>query len=80
MKVKRTKNRSLVRGGVSVPAEYGIFDGPRLLARILRMGDGWRACRPTSTSQIGIAISPIGMNKYREVREWALENLRGNEE
>ncbi|HEV7700912.1 MAG TPA: hypothetical protein VGO43_11830 [Pyrinomonadaceae bacterium] len=73
------KNREYQdRGGVLVcaaPAEYGLFDGHRLIVRILRMGDGWRVCRPTERSTIGLAISPIGMNKFREVREWAIANV-----
>jgi hypothetical protein len=60
---------------VAVPSEYGLYDGKDLVARILRMGDGWRACRPSDRSVIGTAVSPVGLNGFREVRDWVLVNL-----
>jgi hypothetical protein len=41
------------------------------------MRDGWRCCRPTSQSLLGTAISPIGLNAFKMVRDWAIENLKG---
>lgn len=62
---------------VKSPAEYSVFNGKQLLARIVKMGDGWRACKPSEVSAIGLAVSPIGMNKFREVRQWAISKLKG---
>ena len=56
-----------------LPAEYALFEGGQLVARIIRMDDGWRACRPTATSKIGLAVSPIGLNSFKEVRQWTIE-------
>lgn len=80
LKVKRTRNREYkdAGGGVAtafIPAEYGVFEGAKCLARIIRSGEGWRACKATSGSSIGLAISPIGMNKFREVRAWIIADL-----
>lgn len=81
VKVKRTRNRVYAesdRGGgrvVASPTEYAIYRGKQLLGRIVRMRDGWRCCRPTEHSKLGVAISPIGLNAYKLVRDWAIENL-----
>lgn len=58
---------------IFAPAEHAIFRGANLLARIVKNGDGWRACVPGETSKIGNAISPVGLNKFKAVRDWSFE-------
>jgi hypothetical protein len=51
-------------------AEYELqIDGCRV-ARIVRGPDGWRACRLNGNNHFGLPISPIGMNKFRDVKAW----------
>jgi hypothetical protein len=51
-------------------AEYELqIDGHRV-ARIVRGPEGWRACRLNGSNQFGLPISPIGMNKFRDVKAW----------
>lgn len=87
LKLRRTKNRKYeilkdqeLRYGyyprrLCHPAEYAIFRADELLLRIVLNGGKWRACQPSEKSEIGLAISPIGMNKFREVRKWAFDHL-----
>lgn len=78
VRLRRTRRRvysdSLPRRVVS-PAEYTVTFGKEKLAVIIKNGDGWRVSVPTETSKIGTAISPIGMDKFRAVRDWAFEYL-----
>jgi hypothetical protein len=80
LKIKRTQNRRYRNGDrkddLLSPSEYAVYRGKELIARILKMGEGWRACRPSEGSKIGTAISPIGMNKFREVKTWTLLKLK----
>lgn len=64
-------------GGVTLirHAEYELRDGRRALAKIVRGPEGWRACRISESSSFGLAVSPVGMNRFREVRAWAIRNL-----
>jgi hypothetical protein len=55
------------------PAEYAVIASDSRLALIIKAQDGWRICVPTKDSKIGMAISPIDMNAFREVRDWALK-------
>lgn len=57
------------------PAEYDVRKEGETLARIVKMGDGWRVCEPTERSKIGTAVSPIGLNRFRQVKAWALETF-----
>jgi hypothetical protein len=80
IKFRRTRNREYAtkRGGVTNafrPSEYAVYAGRDLLARIVYNGDGWRVCRTTNIAAIGEAISPIGLNRFREVRAWVMCNF-----
>jgi hypothetical protein len=80
IRIKRTRNREYRTensgGGVTsrqfTPSEYAVVDGKQLVARIVFMGEGWRVCQATERSLFGRAVSPVGMNRFKEVREWAL--------
>ena len=56
-------------------AEYELRDGPKPLAKIIRGPEGWRVVRFSTSSSFGLPVSPVGMNRYREVRAWAIRNL-----
>lgn len=77
LKIRRTKNRQFKYGGgrkkLLTDAEYAVFRGAVSLAVIIKTGGGWRACIPTEKNIIGTAISPVGMNKYKSVKDWIIE-------
>lgn len=79
MKIKRVRNRLYEQtgGGRSLTshAEYELVRDSERLAKIIRGPDGWRACRFSESSSFGLPISPVGMNLFREVKAWAIENL-----
>lgn len=78
-KLKRVRNRvygidaETGREIVVTPAEYAVFRGAGQLARVVRMKDGWRVCVATAGSKLGEAISPVGLNKLKLLREWVEE-------
>lgn len=78
MKVKRAAQRVYVGKLLTQPARYQIVHRGKVLAHIVRAGDGWRVCQPSTTSVLGRAISPIGLNGFREVRKWALKRFAAN--
>ncbi len=57
------------------PAEYAVKKGEEVLLRIVKTSDGWRACRPTPNSRIGLAVSPIGVDTWGAVRAWSLKEF-----
>jgi hypothetical protein len=71
---KETQTGDLV---IIAPTEYGLQRDKSLVARIVRTGDGWRVVRPTPDSNFGEAVSPVGLNGFTDVKNWAMENLRG---
>lgn len=89
LKLHRTRNREYVKNRDSTetyepgkykkqvvrPAEYAVYRGTDLLVKIVRNGRKWRACEPSDTSEIGLAISPIGIDRFREVKVWAFDYL-----
>jgi hypothetical protein len=57
-------------------AVYELIGAEGRLARIIRGPEGWRVCRLTNTgSSFGLPVSPVGMNRFRDVKAWALANL-----
>ena len=79
LKLRRTKNRDYLeveeKRKILRPAEYAIYRGEDLLLRIILNGRKWRACQPSEKSEIGLAISPVGLDKFREVRDWTYRHL-----
>jgi hypothetical protein len=82
LKIHRCVNRKYFRSGelnetktLLQHAEYELCKGRERLARIVRGPEGWRAVKLSQTSNFGLPISPVGMNRYRDVRKWVLENL-----
>jgi len=59
----------------TAPAEYAVRRGDETLAVIVKAGDGWRCCKPSTASRIGLAISPIGLDTWGAVKVWALEEF-----
>lgn len=57
------------------PAEYAVERDAARLALIVKTADGWRVCVATATSRLGSAISPVGLNKFAEVKRWALSHF-----
>lgn len=57
------------------PAEYAVTKGGERLALMVKTGDGWRVCKPTEASKLGAAVSPVGLDGFREVKRWALETF-----
>jgi hypothetical protein len=55
------------------PAEYEVRVNDERRGIIIKAQDGWRVCRPTPSSRIGMAISPVGLDAFRKVRAWAVE-------
>lgn len=82
LKLRRTKNRDYFeeefKRKVLRPAEYAIYQGEEPQLRIILNGRKWRACQPNENSKIGLAISPIGVDKFREVKKWAFDYLEKN--
>ena len=58
---------------VKTHAEYGLLDGDRLLARIIRNGKKWIALQVSEDNQFGRPVSPINYVLLRDVKEWALK-------
>ena len=86
VKVKVEKNRvyqeDLTREGLPImrvvsPTEYVVMRGDEVLARIVKANNGWRAVVPTTQSRLGIPVSPVGLNRFSRVREWALSKWGG---
>jgi hypothetical protein len=81
LKFTRLKNRAyrdhamLDRRVVVTHAEYGLVDGDRLLARIIRNGNKWIALQVSEANQFGRPVSPINYVLLRDVKEWALERF-----
>lgn len=65
---RRFRDRGDLTAELIAPAEYEIRQGIELVALIIKAQDGWRACRPTENSRIGLAISPVDLNAFRQVR------------
>jgi hypothetical protein len=61
-----------LRPEIIAPAEYGLFRGDTLLCRIVRTGDGWRAVVAGDAGGFGRAVSPAGLDGWRQVRAWAV--------
>ena len=59
----------------TAPAEYAVRRGGETVAVIVKMGDGWRCCRPSEASRIGLAVSPIGLDAWGRVKAWALKEF-----
>lgn len=57
------------------PAEYGVFVNGEQIARIVKTWDGWRVVKPTASSKFGVAVSPVGLNKFSSVKKFALEHF-----
>lgn len=57
------------------PAEYAVLKDGQAVAVIVKAGDGWRCCRPSEGSRIGLAVSPIGTDTWGMVKKWALEEF-----
>jgi hypothetical protein len=55
------------------PAEYAVFVNGEQVARIVKARDGWRIVQPTPSSKFGVAVSPVGLNKFSRVKDYALE-------
>lgn len=79
LKLKRTRNReyneTTGKRKVSRHAEYSVSNGKDYLAAIVWNGGGWRCCRIGSTGAIASAVSPVGLDKFRTVRDWAFHYL-----
>lgn len=75
--VRKTAARKFREDGAGelrliAPAEYEVVKGAETLARLVRAQDGWRVVVPTAASRFGEAVSPIGLERFRQVKEWAL--------
>ncbi len=75
LKFARLKNRVYSDERLRTHAEYGVVDGDRLLARIVRNGGKWIALQVSSENQFGRPVSPINYILLRDVKEWALEKF-----
>ena len=84
LKLRRLRNREFkeIEGEARRlirPAEYAIYRDEHCLAMLILAKDGWRVCVPTGNSRIGSAVSPVGFNKFSQVKNWALAYF-GNSE
>lgn len=57
------------------PAEYGVFVNGVEVARIVKAPDGWRVVQPTPRSKFGVAVSPVGLDKFTSVKQFALKHF-----
>lgn len=77
VKVIQTAARRVVeledRTMIEAPAEYAVQVNDARVALIIKAQDGWRVCTPTPDSEIGVAISPVGLNTLELVRQWAID-------
>lgn len=58
-------------------AEYAIYRHPDTtpIARIIK-SDGWRVVVAVEDNHFGRAISPIGMDSFTAVKEWAIGHFK----
>ncbi len=61
---------------LTAPAEYAVFKGGEKVASMVKAGDGWRVCQATEGSRFGLAISPVGLDAFMEVKAWAIRNFK----
>lgn len=77
LKLKRTRNReyneTTGKRKVFRHAEYAVWNDEVCLATIVWSGGGWRCCRLGSKGAITSAVSPVGLDKFRTVRDWAFD-------
>lgn len=52
------------------PAEYAVFVNGEEVARIVK-ADGWRVVKPSARSRFGVAVSPVGLDRFGSVKEFA---------
>ncbi len=60
---------------VIAASEYAVFRGTDQLARIVKAQDGWRVVVATGESKFGRAISPVGTDAFRAVKDWAIKHF-----
>ena len=81
--LRRTRKRQYEdrdgRRRVLTPTEYAIFRAGVKLASIVFNGKGWRACLPNENSKFGLAISPVGLDKFKAVKSWSFEYFEKEE-
>jgi hypothetical protein len=78
-------NEPIVTNEVEVPALYEVKRGDVTIATIVYRKPYWRVVvAGVGGSVFGEAVSPVGLNKWGDVKEWAVgyfskENLNGKD-